>query len=130
MDIGIPCLPYTGQRERDRQNKRERGGWTQVHPHLPYTEVREREDGHRYSLLPLHWRDRERETHTQNKRFPIDSLYFDCNRVHTLKGHSRRVQSIASNPSGKLVASASWDCTIRVWNVAKGECVCDLKVGR
>ena len=93
---------------------------------------------------PIHRSERERmdtgnpyllytgeiERHTQNRHFPIDSLYFDCNRMHTLKGHSRRVQSIASNPSGKLVASASWDCTIRVWNVAKGECVCDLKVGR
>ena len=93
---------------------------------------------------PIHRSERERmdtgipyllytgeiERHTQNRHFPIDSLYFDCNRMHTLKGHSRRVQSIASNPSGKLVASASWDCTIRVWNIAKGECVCDLKVGR
>lgn len=50
--------------------------------------------------------------------------------MHSLKGHTRRVQSIASDLSGKFLATASWDCSVRVWNLAKGECVCDLKVAR
>ncbi|KAK3095524.1 hypothetical protein FSP39_015646 [Pinctada imbricata] len=53
----------------------------------------------------------------------------DGHRIHLLKKHTRRVQSCASDPAGRQVASASWDCSVIVWNLAKGENVCELKVG-
>ncbi|XP_073057709.1 ribosome biogenesis protein WDR12 homolog isoform X1 [Primulina eburnea] len=33
-----------------------------------------------------------------------------------LRGHTAAVQSIAAKPSGEMVCSGSWDCTINLWN--------------
>lgn len=38
-----------------------------------------------------------------------------------LEGHTSRVPNLAFSPSGQLLASASWDGTLRVWGVATGE---------
>ncbi len=40
--------------------------------------------------------------------------------VATSLGHSRAVFSVAFHPDGKIVASASLDGTIRLWEVATG----------
>ncbi|XP_033757244.1 LOW QUALITY PROTEIN: telomerase protein component 1-like [Pecten maximus] len=53
----------------------------------------------------------------------------DGHRVHLLKGHTRRVKSCAADPAGKLVASGSWDCTVKVWEASKGSVSCTLNVG-
>lgn len=50
-------------------------------------------------------------------------------RVHVLTGHNRRVQSCASDKAGKVIASASWDCTVKIWNATKGDRQCELLVG-
>ncbi|KAK7488729.1 hypothetical protein BaRGS_00020026 [Batillaria attramentaria] len=50
-------------------------------------------------------------------------------RIAHLQGHTRRVNACAGDPSGKLVASASWDTTVRIWNAAKGQSICDFDLG-
>ncbi|MEH1931235.1 protein kinase domain-containing protein [Nostoc sp.] len=41
-------------------------------------------------------------------------------RIHTLQGHSNSVYSLAFSPDGKIIASGSFDKTIKLWNVGTG----------
>jgi WD40 repeat protein len=43
--------------------------------------------------------------------------------LHVLQGHTDTILSAAFSPDGKLVASASWDQTFRIWSVETGECL-------
>ncbi|MEH2336813.1 hypothetical protein [Nostoc sp.] len=43
--------------------------------------------------------------------------------LRTLKGHSYSVNAVAVTPNGQQVISASWDTTLKVWNLATGEVI-------
>jgi hypothetical protein len=45
----------------------------------------------------------------------------------TLKGHSSLVCSIAFSHDSTILASASWDKTVKLWNVATGVCTATLE---
>jgi hypothetical protein len=47
--------------------------------------------------------------------------------VWTLEGHKTHVLSAAFSPDGQRLASASWDHTVRVWDLANGKEVFTLK---
>ncbi|OCR01182.1 serine/threonine protein kinase [Oscillatoriales cyanobacterium USR001] len=46
--------------------------------------------------------------------------------VYTMPGHSSFVNSIAISPDGMILASGSWDRTIKLWNVKTGELITTL----
>jgi WD40 repeat protein len=49
-----------------------------------------------------------------------------CNERTTLRGHSNSVQAVAFAQEGKLLASASGDGTVKLWNVSAGRLLATL----
>ncbi|RYO00277.1 Vegetative incompatibility protein [Alternaria tenuissima] len=47
--------------------------------------------------------------------------------LQTLKGHSSVVNAVAFSPDSKTLASASWDETVKLWDVGSGKAVQTLK---
>ena len=43
--------------------------------------------------------------------------------VRTLEGHIEQVSAVAVTPDGKKAISASWDQTLRVWDLSSGQLI-------
>lgn len=47
--------------------------------------------------------------------------------LQTLEGHADEVSSVCFSRDSRLLASASTDCTVKVWNSSSGECLATLQ---
>ena len=67
--------------------------------------------------------------HAESKRFTIWPAMSDgwsaC--LQTLEGHSNAVISVAFSHDSTLLASASWDNTVKIWDASSGACLQTLK---
>ncbi len=108
----------------------------------------ERIDGHYYSQTygKCYWCDRS--TNLGVEIFPgvvkVDSAavvestsqpQFFNNKIigqliHTLNDHSKSVTSVTFSPDGQILASGSWDNSVKIWDVAKGNLLDTFKQKR
>jgi WD40 repeat protein len=58
---------------------------------------------------------------------PVVTTLGDAPVLRKLVGHRWHIYSCVFSDDSKLVASGSWDATARVWDVASGECVRELR---
>lgn len=56
---------------------------------------------------------------------PVASEWDAC--LQTLEGHSSTIYSVAFSHDSKVLASSSWDQTIKIWDVVTGICISTLK---
>jgi|GEM_PF-1024351 len=48
-------------------------------------------------------------------------------KIRTLEGHTEGIYAIAVSSDGKLLASGSWDKTVRIWDISTGNLICKLE---
>ena len=56
-----------------------------------------------------------------SQNYPLAWRNFDTNRTAILEGHEDRISSVVFSPNGKVIASGSWDKTIRLWDSITGK---------
>ncbi|MHC5775152.1 WD40 domain-containing protein [Nostoc sp.] len=75
------------------------------------------------------WIPERSDTRTQTLATLRQAVYLQPNEkkenraieVNTLEGHSSAVNSVVYSPNGQQLASASWDKTIKIWDVSTGQ---------
>jgi len=55
--------------------------------------------------------------------FSLQTILLNIREKNRLEGHTSAVNSVAFSPDGKTLASASWDNTIKLWNISTGKLI-------
>ena len=78
--------------------------------------------GEHRSLVPRHWANVT--THSLKYIHSLQLWKADTGEpehLFNLEGHRNSITSVTFSPSGKILASGSWDHTIRLWNPTTGQ---------
>ena len=60
-------------------------------------------------------------------RTPFSNTLSAQERLQTFAGHQAHIRSISFHPNRQIVATSSWDGSVRLWNVGSGEAVDTLE---
>lgn len=87
---------------------------------LAASKVEENSFRHAFTLLD--------QSKPDQRNWEWGRLKYLCNREDkTLSGHRQRVDAVCYSPDGRLLVTASWDETARVWDVETGRMLLELK---
>ena len=61
-----------------------------------------------------------------NVGWRMTNMFLFCHRVTVIKAHRRRVSACVTDPSARVIASTSWDGTVKFWRARDGQPESDL----
>ena len=120
-DQRIVLEAFSRDFNRELHNLRERPDilWQQLYNHLQWADGEEGEGPVSTVIAPEFKRriapGASPWLHLLNQTLESEAL------LRTLKGHTDRVWSCCYSPDGKLIVSASGDCTLKLWEVETGK---------
>lgn len=90
---------------------------------LALREAKARAERQRLEEAELKRREEVKAASKRAKELANKLTHMNWRCVFTLPGHSSFVNSLAISPDGKILASGSWDKTIKIWNLETTELI-------
>lgn len=78
------------------------------------------EDDRRYQSSSPHSRSRSGSHSSSRPRTPTKPTHLTYRPAFILRGHKKPISLVKFSPDGRLIASASSDCTIKIWSASTG----------